>query len=414
MNLEYFIAKRIYQAEGGGRRMPPAVRIAVAGVALGLAVMVLSVAIILGFKQEIRNKVAGFGSHVRITNFDGNISFETQPIVADDSLIAIVSSFPNVTAATPFATKPGLLKTKSDNQGIVLKGIDHNYDWSFFRLYLVEGDTLTVDPNGQPSTQTLISRYLADMLGLQIRDSFLAYFLQENVRARKFSVQGIYNTGFEDYDKLFVIADIRHVRRLNGWDADESSGLEVRLANYSQLDHTTDALAEQLSSGTDSKGNLLLVRSMRELNPMIFSWLDALDINVAVILILMIAVSGFTMISGLLVIILERIRMIGVLKSMGATSARVRRVFLYLALMLIGKGMLWGNAAGLAICFLQQHFHFLKLDAATYYIDAVPVSLSLQSLLLLNAGAMIASMLMMLLPARIVSTISPAQTVRFE
>ena len=228
------------------------------------------------------------------------------------------------------------------------------------------------------------------------------------------SIAGIYNTGFEDYDKLYVIADIRQIRRLNSWDDNESSGLEILVDNYSQLDQTADAIAATFASRTDSKGNALLVRSMRELNPMIFSWLDVLDINVAIILILMIAVSGFTMISGLLVIILERVNMIGVLKSMGATGARIRRIFLYLAFFLIGKGMLWGNAVGLAICLLQQYLRFIKLDAATYYLDAVPVSLNLQSLLLLNAGVMTVAMLMMLVPSRIVATISPAATVRFE
>ncbi|MDR2498227.1 MAG: ABC transporter permease [Tannerellaceae bacterium] len=413
MRLEYFIAKRIYRADGGGRRMPPAVRIAVVGVALGLAVMLLSVAIILGFKKEIEQKIAGFGSHIRVTNFDGNISFESHPIVTDQSLLSIVEQSPNVARAMPFATKPGLLKTKSENQGIVLKGIDPSYDWSFLRQSLVEGDTLELSSEG-PSTQTLISSYLAKLLDLRTCDSFLAYFVHESYRARKFTVQGVYDTGFEDYDKLFVIADIRQIRRLNGWDDNESSGLEIRIADYSLLDQTSESLSNQLSTFVDSKGNSLLVRSMRELNPMIFGWLDVLDINVVVILILMIAVSGFTMISGLLVIILERIRMIGELKSMGASNGVIRRVFLYLSFFLIGKGMLAGNIVGIGICMLQHRFQILKLDASTYYLDAVPASLSLQSLLLLNLGAITATMLMMLLPSRIVASISPAQTVRFE
>ncbi|MDR2496551.1 MAG: ABC transporter permease [Tannerellaceae bacterium] len=413
MNLEYFIARRIYRADGGGRQMAPAVRIAVTGVALGLAVMVLSVAIIMGFKKEIRNKVAGFGSHIRVTNFDGNISFETHPIVTDATLLNAVLSQPGVTAACAFATKPGLLKKTNDNQGIVIKGVDAQYDFSFFRKYLVEGETPQISPDSI-SSQVLVSRHIASLLGLSSGESLAAYFLQDNVRARRFHIAGIYDTGFEDYDKLYVIADIRHIRRLNGWDDNESSGLEIQVDNYARLDQTADSLATTLAAITDSKGNSLLVRSMRELNPMIFGWLDVLDINVAIILVLMIAVSGFTMISGLLVIILERVGMIGVLKAMGATGGRIRRVFLYLAFLLIGKGMLWGNAAGIAICLLQQQFGFIKLDAATYYLDAVPVSLNLQSLLLLNAGAMTVAMLMMLLPSRIVATISPAKTIRFE
>ncbi|GHV48739.1 ABC transporter permease [Bacteroidia bacterium] len=411
MNLEYFIAKKIYFGKEGGKSMPPAVRIAVIGIALGLAVMVLSVAIITGFKKEVRNKVIGFGSHIQITNFDNNISYETQPIATSDSLLDAIRSFPGIRHAEVFATKPGLLKTATDNQGIVLKGIGEDYDWTFFRNNLKEGETLSITP-GEISAQVLISRYLSNLLDLKTGDSFLAYFVQENVRARKFTISGIYETGFEDYDKFYVIADIKQIRRLNGWGSNESSGLELQVDDYSRMDEIAEALYYALAPSPE--GSNLYVRSVKELNPMIFSWLSVLDMNVAIILILMIAVAGFTMISGLLVIILERIRMIGILKALGETNAHIRRIFLYLAFLLISKGMLWGNLVGAALCFLQWHFHFFKLDASTYYLDAVPISLTWQSFLLLNAGAMAVSMLMMLAPSHVATTIEPAKTIQFE
>jgi lipoprotein-releasing system permease protein len=413
LNLEYFIARRIYFSKEDGKKMSPAVRIAVAGVALGMAVMVLSVAIITGFKQEVGNKVIGFGSHIRISNFDSNISYETQPITIDDTLTTIIRSVPGVRHFEAYATKPGLLKTTTDNQGIVLKGIDEHFDWTFFRSNLKEGDTLTIT-SGETSSQALISRYLGNLLNLKTGDSFLAYFVMDNIRARKFTIAGIYETGFEDYDKFYVITDIRHIRRLNGWEDNEASGLEILVDDYSRLDYTADDIYFALSGRTDAKGNTLSVRSIRELNPMIFSWLDVLDTNVAVILALMTAVAGFTMISGLLVIILERIRMIGILKAMGESNRRIRRIFLYLAFFLIGKGMLWGNTFGIALCLAQSYFRFIKLDAATYYLDAVPVSINLRWLLLLNLGSMLVSMLMMLAPSRIVTTVEPARSIRFD
>ncbi|MDR0537264.1 MAG: ABC transporter permease [Tannerellaceae bacterium] len=413
MNLEYFIARRIYASREGGRRMSPAVRIAVAGVALGMTVMTLSVAIITGFKQEVRNKVIGFGSHIRISNLDSNVSYETSPVVADDSLLSILSSVPGIKHIETYATKPGLLKTASDNQGIVLKGIDENFDWTFFRSNLKEGDTIALS-QGVISSQALISRYLSKLLNLKSGDSFLAYFVMDNVRARKFTVAGIYETGFEDYDKFYVLADIRQIRRLNNWDDDEVSGLEIMVDDYERLDDIADDIVYALSGRADSKGNTLSIRSIHELNPMIFGWLDVLDTNVGIILVLMTAVAGFTMISGLLVIILERIQMIGILKAMGETNERIRKIFLYLAFFLIGKGMLWGNVIGIILCIVQARFHVLKLDAATYYLDAVPISLNLQWILLLNVGSMTVSMLMMLAPSRIVATVEPAKTIRFE
>lgn len=414
MNLELFIARRIHFSKEGNRQVtPPAVRIAIVGVALGLAVMILSVAIVIGFKKEVRNKVIGFGSHIQITNFDNNSSYETTPIAVSDSLLQALQEFPGIKHIEGYATKMGILKTDSDFQGVVLKGIDTDYDWSFFRNNLKEGELLTIDPK-KTSTDVIISRYLSDLLGLKLGDSILTYFVQEDVRARKFNIVGIYETGFMDYDKLFVLADIKQIRRLNGWEKDEVSGLELLVDDYDKLDRIAEDLYFNLVEKQDRHGNTYFTRSIKEMNPMIFNWLDVLDVNVVVILILIFAVAGFTMISGLLIIILERTNMIGILKALGENNVSIRKIFLYISFFLIGKGMLWGNVVGIAICLIQSHFRIIKLDPSIYYLDAVPIDLSIISLILLNIGTLCASMLMMLGPSYLITKIDPAKSIRFE
>lgn len=414
MNLELFIARRIHFSKEGNRQVtPPAVRIAIVGVALGLAVMILSVAIVIGFKKEVRNKVIGFGSHIQITNFDNNNSYETTPIAVSDSLLQALQEFPGIKHIEGYATKMGILKTDSDFQGVVLKGIDTDYDWSFFRNNLKEGELLTIDSK-KTSTDVIISRYLSDLLGLKLGDSILTYFVQEDVRARKFNIVGIYETGFMDYDKLFVLADIKQIRRLNGWEKDEVSGLELLVDDYDKLDQIAEDLYFNLVEKQDRHGNTYFTRSIKEMNPMIFNWLDVLDVNVVVILILIFAVAGFTMISGLLIIILERTNMIGILKALGENNVSIRKIFLYISFFLIGKGMLWGNMVGIAICLIQSHFRIIKLDPSIYYLDAVPIDLSIVSLILLNIGTLCASMLMMLGPSYLITKIDPAKSIRFE
>jgi len=414
LNFELFIAKRIHFSKEGDRQVtPPAVRIAMVGIALGLAVMILSVAIIVGFKKEVRNKVIGFGSHIQITNFDSNTSYETSPIAISDTLLKILQVYPGIKHVETFATKPGILKTDNDFQGIILKGIDEHFDWSFFQKNLKEGKLFTIDPE-KISNDVIISRSLSNIVGLNVGESFLTYFVQEDISVRKFTISGIYETGFLDYDKLFIIADIKQIRRLNRWDKDEVSGLELIVDDYSNLEPIAEDLFFDMAEKHDRKGNAFYVRSVKDINPMIFSWLDILDTNVIVILILMLAVAGFTMISGLLIIILERTNMIGILKALGENNASIRKIFLYISFFLIGKGMIWGNIIGVGICLIQSYFQIVKLDPSTYYLDAVPIDLSIQSFLLLNIGTLLASMLMMLAPAQLISKIEPAKSIRFE
>lgn len=383
------------------------------GIALGLAVMILSVSIVIGFKKEVRNKVIGFGSHIQITNFDNNSSYESQPIAVSDTLLGELRQFPGIRHVERFATKLGILKTDEDFQGIVLKGVDEDYDWSFFRDNLKEGKLFAIQPDKR-STEVLISKYLADRLRLRVGDSFLTYFVQEEVRARKFTITGIYETGFEDYDKMFVIADIKQIRRLNGWDADQVSGLELQVSDYDKLDRVAEEVYFALAERQDRNGNTYYARSIKELNPMIFDWLDVLDINVVVILVLMLAVAGFTMISGLLIIILERTNMIGILKALGESDRSIRKIFLYVSFFLIGKGMLWGNVIGISLCLLQRIFRVVRMDPSIYYLDAVPIDLNWLSLILLNIGTLVISMLMMLAPSYLITKIDPAKSIRFE
>lgn len=414
MNLELFIARRIHFSKEDNRQVtPPAVRIAMIGIALGLTVMILSVAIVIGFKKEVRNKVIGFGSHIQITNFDNNASYESSPIAVSDTLLGDLLAFPGIRQVEAFATKPGILKTEDDFQGIVLKGVDGDFDWTFFRSNLKEGD-LPDFSTDKASTDVLISQYLSDLLHLKTGDTFLTYFVQEDVRARKFRIAGIYETGFLDYDKLFVISDIRQVRRLNGWDKDQVSGLELLVDNYDQLDEVAEELYFDLAEKQDRRGNTFYARSIKELNPMIFNWLDVLDINVVIILILMLAVAGFTMISGLLIIILERTNMIGILKALGQNNQSIRKIFLYVSFFLIGKGMLWGNVIGISLCLIQSYFRVITLDPSIYYLDAVPIDLNVVSLILLNVGTLLAAMLMMLGPSYLITRIDPARSIRFE
>ena len=414
MNLELFIAKKIHFSKEGDKQVtPPAVRIAMIGIALGLAVMILSVAIVIGFKKEVRNKVIGFGSHIQITNLDSNISYETSPIAVNDTLLADLSKTAGISHVERFATKPGLLKTDSAFQGIVLKGIGEEYDWTFFRKNLRAGKVFTVTPDKR-ETDVIISKYLADRLHLKVGDGFLTYFVQENVRARKFTISGIYETGFLDYDKLFVLTDIKQVQRLSNWEDDQVSGLELQVNDYANLDSISEQLYFTYSEKLDRNGNTYYVRSIKDLNPMIFNWLDVLDINVVIILVLMMAVAGFTMISGLLIIILERTNMIGILKALGHDNQGIRKIFLYISFFLIGKGMVWGNVIGIGLCLIQAKFQPISLDPSIYYLDAVPVDLNILTWVLINIGTLAAAMLMMLGPSYLITKIDPAKSIRFE
>ena len=413
MNLEYFIAKRIHFQQGKKNVSRPAVRIATIGIALGLAVMIIAIAVVVGFKQQIRNKTIGFGGHIQITNFDNNNTFEMNPIKADKALIRKLASINGVTHIQRFATKPGIIKTDTEFQGIVIKGIDSGFNWNFFKSNLVEGKVVDVS-GADPSNQVLISKYLANLLGLKLGDSFFTYFIQDQVRARKFKIAGIYSTNFVDYDKLFLIADMRQVQELNDWSPDSFSGLEVQIDDFNRIDEVGDAVYAATANKFNKEGDAYSTQTIKQLNPQIFSWLDLLDMNVWVILTLMLAVAGFNMISGLLILILERTNMIGILKSMGATNWSIRKIFLYHSFFLIGKGMLWGNVIGLSLCAIQYFTGVIPLDPEAYYVATVPITFNWLYIILLNIGTLVASILMMIGPSYLITKINPAKIIRYE
>lgn len=414
MNIEYFIAKRIHFQQGKKNVSRPAVRIATIAIALGLAVMIVAVAVVLGFKQEIRNKMIGFGGHIQITNFDTNNTYEMAPIKAEKVFLDKIKRIPDVKHVEAFATKPGIIKTKTEFQGIVLKGIDKDFDWSFFKSSLVEGDILHISKDSLEN-KVLISKYLANLLGLKLGDKFLTYFIQDQIRSRKFTITGIYSTNFVEYDKLFIITDLRHVQQLNDWESSEISGLELLINDFDKIDQAGEAVNSIAGDIVSTNGNAYYTQTIKEINPQIFGWLELLDMNVWVILGLMLAVAGFNMISGLLILILERTSMIGILKSTGATNWSVRKIFLYHSFFLIGKGMLWGNLIGLSLCAIQYFTGIIPMpDPESYYVEIVPVVFNWFYIFLLNAGTLAASVLMMIGPSYLITKISPAKIIRYE
>ena len=413
MNLEYYIAKRIHFQQGKKNVSRPAVRIATIGIALGLAVMLISVAVVIGFKQEIRNKTIGFGGHIQISNFDNNNTYEMNPIKASKALIQKVSSVYGVKHVQRFATKPGIIKTDNEFQGIVLKGIDAGFDWNFFKSNLVEGNLIDVS-GSTPSTGVIISKYLANLLSLKLGDGFFTYFIQDQVRARKFKIVGIYSTNFVEYDRLFILADMRQVQALNNWSPDQFSGLEVLINDFNRIDELGDEVYSATANKFTKDGKAYSTQTIKQLNPQIFSWLELLDMNVWVILILMLSVAGFNMISGLLILILERTNMIGILKSLGSTNWSIRKIFLYHSFFLIGKGMLWGNLIGLSLCAVQYFTGIIPLDPTSYYVATVPVSFNWLYIILLNVGTLAASLLMMIGPSYLITKITPAKIIRYE
>ncbi|GET30036.1 ABC transporter permease [Prolixibacter sp. SD074] len=418
INTELFIARRIFSAREGKKRFSRAiVSFAIIGIALGLILMILSVAIVTGFKSQIRRKVIGFGSDIQVVNFDSNSSYETKPVPKQQLWLDSLRGMPDVRHIQMFATKPGIIKTKNEIQGVVLKGVGPDFDWGFFRQNMVKGKIFHVNDSVR-TDNVIISEQLADLLKLKLGDPLFMYFLNDvssAPRMRRFKITGIYKTSLEEFDRLFILADIKHIQRLNNWTGDEVSGFEVSLKNFDQIDRMTQEVRNLTLRYEDQK-NLPVLRtvSIKLKYPQIFDWLNLLDMNVWVILGLILIVAGFNMVSGLLILILERTNMIGVMKALGTENMSVRKVFLYLSTFLIGKGMLWGNIIGLLICFLQAQFGIIKLDPTSYYVNTVPINLKLLHFVLLNIGTLVITMSMLVIPSWYISRITPDKAIRFD
>ena len=415
MDWKLFIAKRIYHSDEGKKEVSkPAVRIAMAGIAVGLAVMIASVSVIIGFKHQVRDKVVGLGSDLVITNFDIQKSYETIPIEAKDSLLTVIRTTEGVKHLQRYSTKPGMIMTNDNFLGMVLKGVAEEYDWTFLRKHLVEGEI----PNFSDSVATnrvLVSQTIANKLRLQTGDKLHTYYIEgKNVRARRLQIAGIYQTNFTMFDEMFLLTDLYTVNRLNNWKSGQVSGIELEAIDYDRLEWVKENLQAKVDMQNDRYGHTYYTQTVEETNPQIFAWLDVLDMNVWVILVLMTGVAGFTMISGLLIIILERTNMIGILKALGAGNLAIRHIFLSFSVLLIGRGILWGNVLGLAFYFVQSQFKVFKLDPATYYVDSVPVEFNLWLWLLLNVCTLLISVLMLIGPSYLITRIHPAKSIRFE
>ena len=406
MNTELFIAGRMLsQSKSSFSR--PFVRIAIVGVALGLAIMFISIAILTGFQIQVREKVCGFAGQIRISHFEENTSYEPKPISSAQDFLPRLKQMKGIRHIQVFATKAGIIKTKDQIEGVMLKGIGSDYDWSFFSNKMAEGSHIVIPDTGK-TNDVMISRGLASLLKLRLHDDLRMYFISGDATlARKFNIAGIYETGLGEFDKLFIFCDIRHIEKLNNWNPDQVGGFEILVSDFNDIDRMGSAIYHMTGFSLDA-------RTIKQLYPQIFDWLGLQDINVLIILVLMILVSGITMISTLLILILEQTAMIGILKTLGMHNRNIRKIFLYTAIYITGIGMLWGNIAGFVLCFLQQKWGIVPLPQESYYVPVVPINLDALNIILLNAGTLVICFLMLIMPSYMITRISPIRAIRFD
>ena len=415
MNFPLFIAKRLYSDQGDKRIVSrPSIHIAVAGVAIGLTVMIISVCVVLGFKHTIRDKVIGFGSHIQVADFMTLQQMNQYPVVMNDSMIQVIKKAPGVKHVQRFAMKEGILKTDEDFLGVGFKGVGPEWDSTFIHENMVEGSIPKFDDQASHN-KILISKLMADKLRLKAGQRIFAYFIDHNgVRTRRFTISGIYQTNLKKYDEVMVYADLYTVVKLNGWEEDQASGAELTVNDFNQLQTTEDYIIKNINRTVDQYGETYSSATIKELNPQIFQWLNLMDLNVWVILGLMLAVAGVTMISGLLIIILERTSMIGVMKALGARNNTIRHTFLWFAAFIIGKGLLYGNILAFAILLIQKYTGLVKLDAQTYYVSTVPVEFNWIYIIALNVATLLISVFILVAPSYLISHIHPAKSMRYE
>ena len=415
MNLPLFIARRINGSEGQRREVSrPAIRIATIGVAIGLAVMIITVSVVFGFKHTIRDKVVGFGSHIQVENYMAQQLSAPVPISISDSLMKVMKQLPGIRHVERYALTQGILKTDDDFLGVAFKGVGSDYDTTFLSEHIVEGK-MPKFSDGQSKYPLLISRMMADKLQLKAGEKVYAYFIgNDDVRARKFTITGIYETNMTQFDQSLCFTDYNVPIRLNGWEPDQCSGAELLVDDFDQLDQVAEEVVGKVNRRTDKYGAIITSQTIREAHPHVFQWLELLDINVWIILALMICVAGFTMISGLLIIILERTQMIGILKALGMRNKTVRHTFLWFAAFIIGRGMLVGDIIGIGLVVLQQQTGFIHLDPASYYVDTAPMELNIPIIVLLNVVTLLVSLFVLIAPSFLISHIHPARSMRYE
>jgi len=411
LNYELFIAKRIIAAkEYKSSISSPIIKIAIIAIALGMVIMMISVATGIGLQQKIREKLSGFNGHIQITNFDNNNSEITlSPVSKNQDFYPDFTNVSDLKNIQVFATKMGIIITKTDFEGIIFKGVSNDYNWSFFEEYLEEGVLPNYD--GEVSFEVLISREISNRLKINVGDEFIIRFVKEDASKapwmRVVKAVGIYNSGFQDFDENFVIADIRHIQKMNRWSDDEVGGFEVFITDFDAIDEKSLEVYEQTPSTLNSQ-------SILEKYPEIFEWIGLFDTNIYIIIVLMILVAGINMITALLVLILERTQMVGILKAMGSDNVSIRKIFLYNASYLILRGLFWGNLIGLSIILIQKYFKVISLNPETYYVNTVPIYIDFWYLILLNIGTLLLCLLMLIIPSIVISKISPIKSIKFE
>ena len=415
MNFPYFIAKRFYKDNDGKKRFSrPAITIAMLGIAIGLAVMIISVSVVKGFQKEVSSKVIGFGNDMQIVNLSYMDEYENSPVLVTDSFINVVKKVDGVKHIQRFSSKTAMLKTEEDFLGVNLKGVGEEYDMSFIKSYIVEGE-LPQFSDTVAGNNIVLSTSQAKKLGLKVGDKIYTYFItSDNIRARRMTLAATYCTNLTEYDKVYAFTDIYTINRLNKWTDELATGLEVKVNDFERLQVIADDMMKTVGNKMDANGCVYGAFSIKDLAPGTFSWLEILDINVVMILVLMICVASFTVVSGLLIIMLERINVIGTLKALGASDLHIRKIFFYFALMLVGKGMVIGNVVGLLFCGLQKQFHFVKLDSETYYIDAVPIEFNWWYIIGVNILTLLVSAIVIFGGSHLISVSKPTSAMRFE
>ena len=409
MNLEWYIARRLLKGDGTKSVSVPIVRIAIVGIALGLCVMLLSLFIITGFKYEITEKLSGFTAHLSVVPFVPGSVGEGGVVREAESLVKGLKEVEGVKNVYGYIEKPAIFKSKEEIHGVVLKGVDVGYDVAFFRENLKEGEIPDFKTE-KASNEVLISASVADMLKIGVGGKVTAHFVQDPPRARVFTVAGIYDTGFKEYDDVMVLVDKRHLAKLNDWGPGEVSGIAIELEDVERLDEVIVGVENVVY---DASGNYE-VQTLADVAPQIFDWLALLNMNVWVILILIVTVAGFNMVSGLLILILDKTSLIGILKALGYKNVSLRKLFLYISAGLIIKGMLWGNVLAFVLAGIQAMFCVIHLDPVTYYMDTVPINFGLGYVILLNVGVIVVTVLMLIVPTMLISKISPVKAIKFE
>ena len=415
MNLPLFIAKRIYSDQGDRHKVSrPAIRIATVGVAIGLAVMIITVSVVMGFKHTIRDKVVGFGSHIQVMNLSSVNSTENYSICIDDSMVNVLEGIDGVRHVQRYTTTRGILKTDDDFLGVVFKGIGPEYELDYLKENLVDGQ-IPVFSDTTSTGKLLLSRIMADKLNVKTGDRIFAYFIDEdNVRTRRFTIEGIYQTNMTRFDEIICYTDLYTASKLNGWSERRCSGGEVLVSDFDKVDNVYNTIIEKVNRTQDRDGCMFSSQTIYEAYPQIFTWLELLDINVWIILGLMICLAGITMISGLLIIILERTSMIGVLKALGSRNKMIRHTFLWFSAFIISRGLLLGDVIGIGLVLLQKMIGFIKLDPQTYYVSEAPMELNIPVIILLNIATLLVSISVLIIPSFFISHIHPAKSMRYE